>query len=210
MAPRTLQVGDRETEGLGGGCQDPPRADRCLGVCRTEILEHVLGHFEIDRLVSQCRVSRHAGEGSLEFPDVVHHTGGDELEYRLRNGLRGERSVASENRQARLDVGGLNISGEAPLEAAADPRFEVGEALGGTIGREDELLARLVKRVEGMEELFEDLLFPLEELHIVEEEEVHGSIVGLELVHSLLADAVDEVVEELLGRDIRDLELRVE
>jgi hypothetical protein len=87
--------------------------------------------------------------------------------------------------------------------------LEACEALWRTIGAEDQLLARLVEGVEGVEELLEDLFLALQELDVVEEEDVHAPIPRLELVHLAATDAVDEVVEEVLRRDVPHLELGV-
>ena len=77
-------------------------------------------------------------------------------------------------------------------------------AFGGRSLRQDDLLARLVDGVEGVEEL---LLRPLalgDELDVVDEQHVDAPIPVAEVLHLLLADRVDEVVRELLARRVQD------
>ena len=81
---------------------------------------------------------------------------------------------------------------------------------GRAIRADDDLFPRFVQAVERVEELFEDLFLALEELDVVEEEDVDRAIPVLELVHPLPADAVDELVEELLRRDVAHDGVRVE
>ena len=50
-----------------------------------------------------------------------------------------------------------------------------------------------------MEELLEDLLLTLEKLDIVEKENVNRTVPRFELVHSFPANAINKLVEELLG-----------
>ncbi len=76
--------------------------------------------------------------------------------------------------------------------------------LGVAVGADDQVLAGLVEAVERVEELLEDLLLPFEELDVVEQENVDGPVAVLERLHLLAADAVDELVEELLRAHVAD------
>ncbi len=67
-----------------------------------------------------------------------------------------------------------------------------------TVGADDHLLTGLVERVEGVEELLEDLLLALEELNIVQQEDVDSPVSMFEVIGALAPDRVDEVVEEVL------------
>jgi hypothetical protein len=99
---------------------------------------------------------------------------------------------------------------QAPFEAAADSVFEVGESAGWPVGAEDQLAPGLVESVERVKEFFEDLLFAFQELHVIEEKNIDAAVARLEFVHALTADAVDEVVDEVLGAYVADVELRVQ
>ena len=72
-------------------------------------------------------------------------------------------------------------------------------------GRSDEmhdLAARLVERVEGVEELLLDPLLALEELDVVDQQHVVVAVALLEALDALVAERVDEVVHERLARHV--------
>ena len=56
--------------------------------------------------------------------------------------------------------------------------------------------------VEGVEELFLDAFFALEELDVVDEQHVHVTVAALERHSPVVAKGVDEVVGELFGRHV--------
>ena len=64
-----------------------------------------------------------------------------------------------QNRDLGLQIGRLNVGDQSPLEAAAQPVFDLGQFLGRAIAGNHDLLHRLVQRVEGVEELFLRALF---------------------------------------------------
>ncbi len=127
---------------------------------------------------------------------------GDELEDILGDALGCQVGVLAENRQPGFDVGWLNIGEESPLEAATQAILERREIARVPVAADHHLLAGFVEIVEGVEELLEDLLLAFEELHVVQQQDVGGPVAGLEFIHALAADAVDEVVEEILRRDV--------
>ena len=77
------------------------------------------------------------------------------------------------------------------------------------VGADDHLLTGLVERVEGVKELLQDLLLALEELDIVQEKDVDSPVPMFEVIGSLARDRFDEVVEEVLRRDISDHEVGI-
>jgi hypothetical protein len=60
----------------------------------------------------------------------------------------------------------------------------------------------LVQRVEGVEELLLEALLALEELDVVDEQDVVGAVALLEALDPLVAERVDEVVDEGLARHV--------
>ncbi len=68
---------------------------------------------------------------------------------------------------------------------------------------------RFVERVEGVEELFLGRLLARHELDVVYEQQVHLPELVPELLHLLVAEAVDHLVHELFGGVVADLRLAV-
>ena len=80
----------------------------------------------------------------------------------------------------------------------------VSDRLGRPVGRQDDLLAVLVDRVERVEELFLGPLLVGDELDVVDEQQVDAPVARAELVDLALLDAGDELVGELLARGVDD------
>src|SRR4029453_16965428 len=112
-----------------------------------------------------------------------------------------------EDRDARLEVGRLNVGHEPPLEARTQPLLERCDLPRRPIGRNHDLLAGLVQRVERVEELLLDPLFVLQELDVIDQKHAKCAVALLEALNSFVAERVDEVVHEALARDVTDGEV---
>ena len=112
--------------------------------------------------------------------------------------------LGAQDGDARLEVGRRQVGDEAPLEAAAQPLLERGDQLGRPVGREHDLLAVLVDRIEGVEELFLRPLLVGDELDVVDEQQVDAPVAGAEIVDLALLDRRDELVGELLAGGVDD------
>ena len=96
--------------------------------------------------------------------------------------------------------------------AAAQPLLQGEDRLGRPVGREDDLLAVLVDRIERVEELFLGAFLVRDELDVVDEQQVDPAVARPEVVDLALLDAGDELVGELLAggvdhalaRELRD------
>ena len=119
-------------------------------------------------------------------------------------GQRALLGLRPEDRDAGLEVRRRQVGDEPPLEAAAQPLLEGQDRLGRPVGGQDDLLAVLVDRVEGVEELLLRPLLVGDELDVVDEEEVDPPVAGAEVVDLALLDRGDELVGELLGRGVDD------
>ena len=98
-----------------------------------------------------------------------------------------------------------DVGHHAPLEAAHQPGLEARDLLGRPVGGQDDLLVALVERVERVEELLLRHFLAFQEMHVVHQEEVHvGPIAAPELRHGPAVDALDHLVDELLGADVED------
>ncbi len=96
------------------------------------------------------------------------------------------------------------VGDQAPFEAGAQPFLESRDQLGRSIGREHDLLAVLVDRIEGVEELLLGALLVGDELDVVDEQQVDAPVARPEIVDLALLNAGDELVRELLAGRVDD------
>ncbi len=172
---------------------------------REHVLQHVLGELDRHRAAGEGRERDDAGERTLELADVRRDAAGDEGEHlRLGDVDPVRLDLLAQDGDARLEVGRLDVGDEAPFEPAPQALFQGGDVARRAVARHDDLRARLVQRVERVEELLLDPLLVLEELHVVDEEQVVRPVALLEALDALVAERVDEVVHEGLARDVAD------
>ena len=75
-----------------------------------------------------------------------------------------------------------------------------------TVAADDDLLLRVVERVEGVEELGLRAFLAGQELDVVHEQDVDAAIALAEIEDAIVADGVDHLVHEALGRDVGQLQ----
>ena len=80
--------------------------------------------------------------------------------------------LLAQDRDARLELGALDVGDEAPREARDEALFHPLELLRVLVARDDDLLVGLMERVERVEELFLRLRLRGEELDVVDEEQI--------------------------------------
>src|SRR5690625_1548235 len=160
------------------------------------------------RTAAHARVDDDPDQGSFKFTDVGGDLAGDVFSHIGRQVEIPELGVLFEDRHPRLKFRRLDVRDQAPFEAAAQPVFQRGNVFRGPVARQDYLFAGLVQRVERMEEFFLGLFLAGDELHVVNEQQVDGTVAFPERVRVLFPDRVDEVVGEGLSRDVFDRQLR--
>ena len=172
--PIRSSIADGEV--LGGDGHDRRCGDlRRVGLA-DEILEHHLGQPELDRLPVEAGERGDPDQRALELADVALDPGGDELEdlrRRVRALLGG---LLAQDRDAGLQVGGLDVADQAPLEAGAQPVLERVQLPRRLVGADDDLLVGVVQGVEGVEELLLRALGALQELDVVDEQHVDRAV----------------------------------
>ena len=108
-----------------------------------------------------------------------------------------------------LDVGRLQVGDEPPFEPGLEALLEPGDLLGRAIARDDDLFLVVVEMVEGVEKLLLRPVLADEGVDIVHEEEVDAPVFFPELEDLPVLEVVDDLVHELLGRDVDDPQARV-
>ena len=164
----------------GGLAHD--RRDGDLGrlLAGDEVVQDDLGQVEGHRLAVEVGERRDPDERALELADVGADLAGDVLEDVVgrRHPLEGR--LLAEDRDPGLEVGRLDVADQAPLEPGPQPLLEPGQLLRRQVGGDDDLLVRVVQRVEGVEELLLRLHLAGQELDVVDEEHVDVAVDGLE------------------------------
>ena len=127
-----------------------------------------------------------AGERALEPADVARSA----IAISRRTSGSGSSSTASEaKRQSRATrvrrSGGVDLDGEAPLEAVAKALLERGQGSRRPVARDHDLLAGREQGVEGVDELLLGALLALEELDVVDEQRVEPAVALLEALGSV-------------------------
>ena len=70
------------------------------------------------------------------------------------------------------------------------------------VAADDDLLLRVVQRVEGVKELGLRAFLPGQELDVIHEQDVYAPIAFTEIQHPVVANGIDHLVHEPLGRDV--------
>src|SRR5437762_3209136 len=96
----------------------------------------------------------HPGESTLELPDVALHLVRDEVEHFLRDQASFVAELGMKDGEASLEIRGLDVRDESPLESRPKTVLERRDLLGRAVRRDDDLLVDLVQRVERVKELF--------------------------------------------------------
>jgi hypothetical protein len=172
-------------------------------------LSTILGQLEVDRLAVEAGEGRHPDEGAFQFPDVGGDAARDVLEHLRRRVEPLLDRLLAQDRDPRLQLRRLDVGEQAPFEAAAQPVLERHQALGCAVAGDHDLLAGVVQRVEGVEELFLRPFLVLQELDVVDQQHVHVAVAAPEPVLLAVPDHVDEVVGELFRADVPHLDALV-
>ena len=128
----------------------------------------------------------------------------EELQNLGRHVRGRRRGLGLEDRDAELEGGRVQIGDHSATETGPEPVLEPGKVGGRLVGRDDDLLARIDQRIEGMEELFLRVVLADQELQIVDHQDIDAAQLLLELDGGLVADRGNEAVHEAFGRHVDD------
>src|SRR5207247_4431719 len=109
-----------------------------------------------------------------------------------------EGGLLLEDGHARLEVRRLDVSYQSPLEPRPQALLDLRDVFRRRVARHDDLLARLVERVEGVEELLLCALLAGDELDVVDQEAFDVAVARRELRGAVVADGVAQLVAERL------------
>ena len=196
VAPLGIHALDRNGIKLRHGLLDELRRDLALFHLGEQILERVGRDLEVQRAAAQARIGHHARQTALELTNVALHMIRDEREHRIVNvDIVLPRAVA-QDRDARFDVRRLNIGNQSPLEARAEALLQLGDLLGRPVGADDDLLVRIVQRVEGVEKLLLRGLTAADKLYVVDHQNIHVPVALAEFQPLVLLNRGDQLVCE--------------
>src|SRR5436309_3330851 len=108
----------------------------------------------VDLPLMDRRESLDARQRALQLADVSLDFVCDEAEHLFRDQAHVVAELGVKDGEASLEVRRLDISDKTPFESRTQPVLERRDLLGRAVGRDDDLFVDLVKRIEGMEELF--------------------------------------------------------
>ncbi len=124
-----------------------------------ELLQALLGRGQRDLHAIQLAPGDEPHQRALKLAHVGAHVRGDEQRHIRRQLHLLALRLLLQDGDLGFEIGRLNVGDQAPLEARAQPLFNLGKLLRRTIGGDHDLLHALVQRVEGVEELFLRALF---------------------------------------------------
>ncbi len=206
-SPLATDVVRVDGEVRGGLAQDVGHGE--VEVARREHVRERLGNgLTVQRHLVHRRVDDRAHQRPFELADVRRDVPGDVVDDLGGNLHAAVLGVHLEDGDAGLEFGSLDVGDQTPFEAAPQAVLERRDVLRGPVGGNDQLLAGLVQRVEGMEELLLRALLACDELDVVDEKQVDAAIAVAEQRHLVLADGVDQFVRERFGGDVLDGQVR--
>lgn len=200
---------DGKAEHVRGFVEDHRGSDLPWLLRAQEITKDALTQIDGQRLAGEVRERGDSDERTFEFTDVVRDAFGDEHQHVVWNVTLGDLGLLLKDGETCFDVGRLNVGDQAHLESTSQPIFERRDAVRRPIRGENDLTVRLMQGVEGVEELLLESFLAFDELNVIDEEHVDLSVSALELDGGVLANRIDELVQEGLGRDISNGEVWV-
>ena len=106
----------------------------------------------------------------------------------------------------------LNIRDQPPVEAGTEALFQRFHLLRRLIGGQNDLFARRMQHVEGMEKLLLRTLFSYYKLHVVDHEHVYRPVLLTQLGHGgrvTASDGLDHFVCKGFGSDVKHLHIGI-
>jgi hypothetical protein len=197
-----------DAEDLAHAALDVVGGDQAL-LGAPDVREDLVGEIETEIAAGEAAEGADPNERALELADV-----GLDLVRDEEGEVVGEREAVElglllQDGDAGFEVRRLDVGDEAPFEARAEALLDLGNLFRRAVARDDDLPVRLVEVVERVKELLLGALLARDELDVVDQQEIDGAIPVPEVGRLVVADGADQLVGELLGREVLDTELRV-
>ena len=132
---------------------------------------------------------------------------GEELHHLLRYSHAALLGLRLQDAEAQFVGRRVQIGNQPPAEARAHALLQPFEVGGRFVGGDHDLAILIDQRVEGVEEFFLRRFLAADELDIVDHQQIDRAELLLEVHRRLEAQCADELVHELLGREVDDLAL---
>ena len=168
-----------------------------------KLVDHLLGQIQSHRFAVQAALGKQTDEGSLQFTDV-RVDGVSQVFHDLAGKLNaiGIHLLLQDGHPC-LQTWHLDVCTQAPLEAGEEALLHALHLHRRLVTGQDNLLARLVKVVEDVEEYVLGFLLSAEELNVVHNEDIHQLVEVREVVDAVVPHGINELVGELLGVHIQ-------
>ena len=207
------EVGDLEVEALGDEVLDFAGAEGVLFLLLflEDVAEDLFGQWEVDRFLPfQFLEVSEAIEGTFEAADIGLDGFGEEFED-IRPDVKLELgSLGFQDFDPCSIIGATDGWGEAGLEFGGQGGAGLGELVGGAVASQEDLFTVVVEVVGQAVELFLRGGIHGQDLHVVQEEDIGGTVLAAEAVIGALFVGLGEFCDELFGRAVQNVEVGVE
>ena len=184
------------------------------------IHSHVHGLSTAQKLVNTaaCRfhgdhLAVHKANGAelayraLDLSDIGAQVFGKKFQHLLRDLNAHLLCLVFDNGNAQLRVGRLNIGNQTPFKAGLESILQGLNVSGRLVRGQNDLLAVLMQRVEGVEEFLLRGDLTCNELNVVDHENIAIAVFVAEFVHAASGHAFDHLIGEILALDVNDLDV---
>ena len=202
-------VGGQQVVGAGHLVDDFFNGDGDgLGIVQ-RVLDGGGGHADAGGDALQHIVGVELFHRALQLADVLLQMVGDVVRHIVGHVQLEQLRLTLDDGHPGLEVRRLDVGGQAPLEPGAQTLLQTLDLLGGAVAGNDDLLARVVQRVEGVEKFLLRALLACQELDVVDEQHIRQTVFLPEQLGGAVFHRLDDLVGEYLAVHVDDVEIRV-
>ena len=143
-------------------------------------------------------------QGAFQFPHVAADVLGDEIGHIVGQADARLLGLALQDGHPHLQLRRLDGHDQARVQTRDQPVVDALEFLRVGVAGDDDLPLVDRHRLEHMEELFLRALLVRQELDVVDQQHVQRLVIVLEAVDGVAPDGLDQVLHELVRRDVAD------